>query len=106
MKLFETKHYVVSLTYEINLSVWEPTIPGVIRAARRVLSSTLLLDMIETDSFFFQERQTISADCRYILDCVGKTWVQGNKISSIKLLRKVFDCSLVDGKNALDEYLA
>lgn len=107
MQLFQEELTLHVPNWGLRATVPSRLTSDVVYALRSLpADSSVLSVLMSEDNYYFSDRQTISADCRYILDCVGKTWVQDNKISSIKLLRKVFDCSLPDGKNAVEEYLA
>lgn len=106
MQLFDTKTYLVNAYLGIcGIEVKSESTRDVVAALRDRMSADEVLDILETNNFFFETRVTVSQDIRYVLDCVGKEWVRKYPINAIKMVRKITDAGLRDSKAAVDDYL-
>ena len=106
MNLFE-EHLMLNVPqHGLARKVSSDTLPDVIKAMRDTLTDYMILNILAAGEYHFTNRRTLSADAYYILDCVPKEYLRNNMIPAIKLLRKIFNCSLADGKKAIEEYLA
>ena len=107
MELFKNKLMLRVHNFGLRIEVESYTVGDMIRALRPHLTDSSILSVLTSEeNWEITLEENVSGDLTYILDCIGKPWVATNKIQSIKLVRRVFDCSLREAKDAVEEYLA
>ena len=107
MELFKNKLMLRVHNFGLRIEVESYTVGDMIRALRPHLTDSSILSVLMfEENWEITLEENVSGDLIYILDCIGKPWVATNKIQSIKLVRRVFDCSLREAKDAVEEYLA
>lgn len=107
MELFNNKLMLHVPNFGLRIEVESYAVSDMIRALRPHLTDPSILSVLTSEeNWGITLEEKVSGDLTYILDCIGKHWVAANKIQSIKLVRKVFDCGLREAKDAVEEYLA
>lgn len=102
MQLFETKLMLVSETWSVRVEVPSTNITDMLRAVflSDQTSDYGTIHMFLDSDYVVDEKQCISSEVREILDIIGTD----NKITAIRLIRKISGCSLLDAKNAVEGY--
>ena len=107
MELFKNKLMLRVHDFGLRIEVESYAVSDMIRALRPHLTDpSILLVLMSEANWEITLEEKVSDDLTYILDCIGKPWVATNKIQSIKLVRRVFNCGLREAKDAVEEYLA
>ncbi len=96
---------LVSHPLELNLPITSRETRDIVAATRPLLADYQILDMLETDTFFFSEQLEISDELTTVLSCFLPDVLRANRISSIKLIRHLTNCGLKEAKDALESHL-
>lgn len=102
MNLFETKLMLTSANWGVSVEVTSTNTIDMLKAVylSRQASDYATLHMFMDRDYVVLEEQRLSSDAREILDIIGTD----NKITAIRLIRKISGCSLLDAKNAVEGY--
>lgn len=102
MQLFETKLMLKSNYYDVEVEVPSTEILAMLRAVHqsKLMFDHAVIEMFLAHDYKVISVETVSTEVREILDIIGTD----NKLSAIRLIRKISGCSLVDAKNAVEGY--